>query len=89
MAEVTKTGSGLAPGSRDSATVAKMKEGRKLHTAAMAKLSDEHKHAYKLCSSAITTIEMVQRRLLRGAPVQGEFLASIGTLQSYGAGMLS
>lgn len=81
--------SGEIVGGMPAATRKAMTEGRQLHTAAMAKLSEEHRHAYRLCQSAKTTIEMVQRRLLRGAPVQPEFLASIGTLQSFGAGMLS
>lgn len=65
-----------------------MTEGRALHTAAMKRLTPEKKLAYKLCQSAISTIEMVQRKLLNGQPVMPEFLQSIGTLQSYGAGML-
>lgn len=65
-----------------------MQEGRRKHNALMNELDPGKRQAYKLCQSAIATIELVQAKLLRGQPVMPEFLQSIGTLQSYGAGML-
>lgn len=71
-----------------AATRKAMQEGRALHNAALAKLTDSQRHAYKLCTSAITSIELVQRRMLAGGQVMPEFLQSLGTLQSYAVAML-